>query len=233
MSCPRAFGNVAASARWAWRAVDLGGGVEQQVHQRRMNVVLREQVGRGGDDRDVARRQVVGDVDDAARHRQHGEMSIALRVRHRVHEAHLLQVAPAQERRRRSAPRSRRPGTRRRLRRHRARATAPRRRCGRNVVPRRVDAAFAAAAATRAIACRCPRRRSPSGFPRAPRACRPAAVRRPGISTSARSRARRAKRRAARRRRRAAARRCRPGRTRRRRGRRAAARSFRRRLASP
>ena len=63
-----------------------------------MKLVLREQIGRRGDDRDVARREVAGNIDNAARHGQHREMGVALRIRHCVHEAHLLQVAPEQER---------------------------------------------------------------------------------------------------------------------------------------
>ena len=118
------------------------------------------------------------------------EMGVALRKRHRVHEAHLPQVAPAQERRGRSAPRFRRPGTRRRL---RPASSALERLLAADRQKRRAPlhrAAFAQQHAARAIACRCPRRRPPSGFRRAPRACRPAAGWRPGISTSARSRAR-------------------------------------------
>ena len=41
--------------------------------------------------------QVVGDVDDAARHRQRRQMGTALRVGGGVGEAHRLQVAPVQE----------------------------------------------------------------------------------------------------------------------------------------
>ena len=78
-------------------AVDLGGGVEQQVHERRMNFVSRQQIGRRGDGREVAVGQVGRDVGDAARHGERGQMREPLRVRAGVHQAHRLQVAPAQE----------------------------------------------------------------------------------------------------------------------------------------
>ena len=145
-------------------AVDGDGRVEQQVRQRRVDFVAGQEVGRHGDDRDVAGRQIRLDVDDAARHRQRRELAVTLRVGRRMHQAHERQIAPAQEvgedrrldpgnqehridRRGRPAPSG---GPRRRC------ATASN--CGHRCRSR-------AAGAAPATACRCRRHPPPAAFP--------------------------------------------------------------------
>mgnify|MGYP003694060531 CR=1 FL=1 len=102
---------------------------------------------------------------------------IALRERHGVREAHLFKVAPAQhvanDRRLDSGNLEHDVD----LARRRALSTSPSPPMDRMRRPR-VDAAFLQQDAARAIASRCPRRRSPCGCRRGPRACRLAAVRR-------------------------------------------------------